>query len=602
MSRLQNLLLVYPEVPSNTYWSYKYALRFAQIRSAMPPLGLITIASFIPEHYNLKLVDLNVTPLADEDIRWADAVFISAMLVQKDAFLKVVNTCNTHNTPVIAGGPYATTYYQNIIGVDHFVLGEVEDILHLFLADLQNNRARKVYAADERPDISRAKPPRFDLLDLSAYSTMSIQYSRGCPFRCEFCDIWKVYGNRPRLKLAETVIRELDALFKLGWRGTVFIVDDNFIGNKKRVKKELLPALVKWQKDHGHVYQFFTEASINLADDPQLLAGMRDSGFTEVFIGIETPSAASLKETGKTQNLKTDLSRAVRTVQNFGIEVMAGFILGFDSDTADIFDRQIDFIEENGIPRAMVGLLNALPGTDLFDKLQQEDRILGDCEGNNTHQMTTNFKTRMDAELLKEGYLKVIATLYGTNLKNYFTRCSRLFDNLGDTAHYSRDIHLNEIRILLRSILTQPFTLYGVQYAKFILRNLFKHPQIFGEVVRFAIIGHHFHTITRETLKAEAVVTALEGSYRDLREQLSVCLETMKVNSQEACRHARLLWKGQKKNLEEIRKKIDRIHEDFRGDMLGKYADVSEKIALLFSAFPGSAIEQPSAAWNNFQP
>jgi hypothetical protein len=207
----------------------------------------------------------------------------------------------------------------------------------------------------------------------------------------------------------------------------------------------------------------------------------------------------------------------------------------------------------------------------------------------------------MDAELLKAGYLKVIATLYGANLKNYFARCSRLFDNLGDTTYYRRDIHLSEIRVLLKSFLTQPFTRYGLQYVKFILRNLFKHPQIFGEVVKFAIIGHHYHTITRETLKAEAVVTALEGSYRDLREQLNVCLETMKVNSQEACRHARLLWKRQKKTLEEIRKKIDRIHEDFRGDMLGKYADVSEKIALLFSVFPGGTIEQPSIARTNFR-
>jgi radical SAM superfamily enzyme YgiQ (UPF0313 family) len=308
-----------------------------------------------------------------------------------------------------------------------------------------------------------------------------------------------------------------------------------------------------------------------------------------------------LKETGKIQNLKTDLSLAVRTIQHYGLEVMAGFILGFDSDTADIFDRQIEFIHKNSIPRAMVGLLNALPGTDLFDKLQQEDRIMGECAGNNTHQMTTNFKTRMDPELLKEGYRKVIANLYGTNLKNYFTRCSRLFDNLGDNTYYSRKIHLNEIKVLLRSILTQPFTRYGLQYVKFILRNLFKHPRIFGEIVRFAIIGHHFHTITLETLKADAVESALEGSYRDLRDQLNVCLETMKVNSQEACRHARLLWKGQKKRLEEIRKKIDRMHEDFRGDMLRKYADVSEKIALLFSVFPGVAIDQPSAAWNNFQ-
>jgi len=594
MARIKNLLLVYPMVPGNTYWSYKYALRFAGKKSAMPPLGLITLATLIPAEYHLKLIDINIAPLQDRDILWADAVLISAMHVQMDSFHETVRACNRIGRTVVAGGPYVSADYKNIDGVDHFILGEAEEIFAGFLSDLQTGCARKVYTAARRPDISRAATPRFDLLDLSAYATMSIQYSRGCPFRCEFCNIWKSYGNRPRLKQAATLTAELDALFDLGWRGPVFIVDDNFIANKKRVKNELLPALITWQQNHRYVYQFFTEASINMADDRQLLAGMRDAKFNEVFIGIETPSTASLKEAGKHQNLKGNLNRSIRRIQQYGMEVMAGFILGFDSDKPDIFKRQIEFIRTNAIPRAMVGLLNAPPGTDLYSRLEKEGRILSDFAGNNTHQFATNFITKMDQNRLRDGYLSVLAALYDVNLKDYFTRCNRLFDNLGDTRYFQRDIGFNEIRVLLKSLVIQPFTRYGLQYVQFIVRNLFKHPDIWGETIRFAVIGHHYHTITRETLKSQAVASALDASYRDLREQLRVCLNTMKLNSQDAGRQALRLWEGQKKTLQEIRNRIDCIHEDFRGDVVVKYSDVSEQIRTLFNKIPGVTIEHPS--------
>jgi|GEM_PF-27241 len=591
MNRPQNLLLVYPEVPKNTYWSYKYALRFTGLKSAMPPLGLITLAALIPDSYNLKLVDMNIEPLDEADIQWADAVLISAMVVQKDSFKSVVDTCRARSKTIIAGGPYPTANYRQIEGVDHFVLGEVEDILSGFLTDLQAGCARRVYHAQHRPDIAQLPTPRFDLLDLKAYSAMSIQYSRGCPFRCEFCDIWTSYGNRPRLKSVGTIIGELDALYRLGWQGPVFIVDDNFIGNKKRVKNELLPALVKWQQEHRYALRFFTEASINVADDPVLLAGMRDSGFNEVFIGIETPSAASLKETGKTQNLKTDIPRAIQRIQRYGMEVMAGFILGFDSDTADIFERQIAFISNNAIPRAMVGLLNAMPGTALFDRLQKEGRIISECEGNNTHQVTTNFRTKMNENQLRAGYRKVLETLYGGNFKSYFARCNQLFDNLGDTTYFQRDIGMQEIRILVRTLLTQPFTRYGLQYIKFVIRSLVKHPGIFAETIRFGIMGHHFHIITREMLKSEAVVSALDESFHDLEDQLDDWLKTAKVNSRDAYRNLRLLWEQQKIKLEEIRKMIDRVHEDFREDVVKKYTDVSQKMKSLFHALPPEIVE-----------
>ena len=226
-------------------------------------------------------------------------------------------------------------------------------------------------------------------------------------------------------------------------------MDDNFIGNKKQVKNSLLPAIKKWQEDHKYVYQLFTEASINLADDEELLIGMRDAGFNEVFVGIETPSIKALKETGKIQNLKNDMLKSIRKIQQYGMEVMAGFILGFDSDTEDIFDRQINFIQKTGIPKAMIGLLTALPGTDLYNRLEQEGRIKHRSLGNNTHCMTTNFATRMDSLQLQKGYAKVLGSIYDSNLKNYFKRCSKLLDNLGKNKYFQRKITFNEIIILL---------------------------------------------------------------------------------------------------------------------------------------------------------
>lgn len=381
---MKKILLVYPEVPGNTYWSFKHALKFVGKKSAMPPLGLITVAAMLPDDYRLKLVDMNIEPLKSEDIQWADAVFISAMIVQKESFRKVVVISNRLETPVIAGGPYAASHYREISGVDHFVLGEVEETFDRFLGDWEKGAAAKVYPAGSPPDLTRPVMPRFDLLDMNAYSSLSIQYSRGCPFKCEFCDIWKTYGNKPRVKSGKAIVAELQSMYNAGWRGAVFVVDDNFIGNKNRVKRDLLPQIITWQEKHHFVFRFFTEASINLAGDDALLEGMRDAGFNEVFIGIETPSREALRETGKYQNLKVNVQDAVLKIQRYGIEVMAGFILGFDSDRDDIFERMIAFIQKSAIPQAMVGLLTALPGTELYRRLKIEDRLLTESGGNNT--------------------------------------------------------------------------------------------------------------------------------------------------------------------------------------------------------------------------
>ena len=584
MPKPKNILFVYPQIPSNTFWSFKYALGFVGKKSAMPPLPLITLAGLFPDTYNLRLIDMNIEPLQENDIRWADAVFVTAMIVQKKSFEAIVARCNQSGTPVVAGGPFPTSSYLSIRGVDHFVLGEVEDTLGVFLRDLDDGNARHVYPPPPRPDMAVSPTPRFDLLEMNSYSSMAIQYSRGCPFKCEFCDIWTAYGNKPRLKSAHQITSELDSLYQAGWRGPVFIVDDNFIGNKGRLKKELLPALLEWQRAHRNVYRFFTEASINLANDAALLDAMCAAGFNEVFIGIETPSAKGLKETGKTQNLKIDLREAVKIIQQHGIEVMAGFILGFDSDTEEIFDRQVAFIQQTGIPQAMVGLLNAMPGTELYKRLHQEGRIRCESVGNNTHQ-GTNIVTRMDPDKLQKGYQRVLESIYDSNLKNYFERCNTLLDNMGPSTYLTRDITIKDIAILLRSLCRQPFTIYGYWYLRFVFRNVLKHRRFFAEVIRLAIIGHHFNTITRETRKIESITTILDRSLRDLNQQLQKHQAVFRSNSKETLQNVIALWNQRKQTLADIHKKIDNIHVDFRDDINHKYADVAARMRGLFQAF-----------------
>ena len=582
MNRKKNILLVYPEVPKNTYWSFQYALTFIGKKSAMPPLGLITIAAYFPEDYRLKLVDLNIEPLREEDIVWADQAYVSAMIVQKASFERVVAACNRLDTTVIAGGPYPTSSHAEIKGVDHFVLGEVENSLLDFIAAMEQGAAGRVYPSSGKPSLTDARVPRFDLLNIPAYASMSIQYSRGCPFKCEFCDIWSVYGNRPRLKSPAGVIAELDALYRSGWRGPVFIVDDNFIGNKKAAKRALLPAVAAWQQLHGFPFRFFTEASINMADDAVLLNAMRDAGFDEVFIGIETPSREGLRETGKKQNLKTDMAAAVKTIQSYGMEVMAGFIVGFDSDTEDIFDRQIAFIQENGIPQAMVGLLTALPGTQLYRRLASEGRLLHAADGNNTHCNAINFTPRMDLAQLKRGYNRILATIYDRRLKNYFSRCNRMLDNVGRTDLFGREVRLWEVGVLVKSLLRQAISPYGYEYIRFLLRNLAQNPRLFTEATKLAVIGHHFYMITREMIKAESVASYLDEKYDYLCQRLEACSALARASYQEKRREINRLLKQKKRILNKIQLKIDGLHVDFRRDVSRKYADLSGRLQVLF--------------------
>jgi radical SAM superfamily enzyme YgiQ (UPF0313 family) len=377
-----NILLVYPEFP-DTFWSFKHALRFVRKKAGSPPLGLLTVAAMLPVAWEKRLVDLNVTGLSQKDLLWADYVFISAMIVQRDATRAVIARCKEAGVPVVAGGPLFTMEHEQFPEVDHFVLNEAELTLPPFLADLANGCARRIYTTTEFPDIRQTPAPLWQLADLKHYNTVSIQFSRGCPFNCDFCNVTALLGHRPRTKTAPQLIAELDSLYALGWRKGVFFVDDNFIGNKKQLKTELLPALIAWRK--GKIgMPFNTEASINLADDPELMALMTQAGFNTVFVGIETPNEDSLVECSKTQNKGRDLVESVKRLQRAGLQVQGGFIVGFDSDSPAIFQQQIDFIQKSGIVTAMVGLLQAPVGTRLHARMQEEGRLVSEMSGETT--------------------------------------------------------------------------------------------------------------------------------------------------------------------------------------------------------------------------
>ena len=394
-------------------------LRVVSRKAAFPPLGLLTVAAMLPLEWEKKLVDMNATPLTDTDIKWADYVFISAMMVQRESAREVIRRCKKLNAKIVAGGPLFISEREEFEEVDHLVLDEAEITLAPFLEDTGKGCAKQVYTSRERPDIRKTPLPMWSLLDMKKYATMSLQYSRGCPFNCEFCDIILLNGRKPRTKSKDQFLAELDALYNRGWRAGVFIVDDNFIGNKRKLKEEILPAIIKWQQERKHPFALSTEACIDLADDEELMLLMVTAGFEIVFVGIETINDGSLAECNKHQNRDRDLVASVKKIQSHGLQVQGGFILGFDSDPVSIFNSQIDFIQESGIVTAMVGLLNAPPGTRLYQRLKKESRLLETVSGDNT-DCSMNFIPRMDRETLINGYKHILTTVYSS--KQYYRR------------------------------------------------------------------------------------------------------------------------------------------------------------------------------------
>jgi radical SAM superfamily enzyme YgiQ (UPF0313 family) len=484
------VLLAYPQTP-DSFWSFRHVLRLISKKAAFPPLGLLTVAAMLPREWELLLVDLNVEPLRDEQIRWADYVMVSAMLVQRASVEEIAHRCAALSKPVIAGGPLFTTSHDSFPQIEHFVLGEAEDVIQQLALDMDARSVRRCYEAPGRPDITRVPAPRWDLIDPKQYATMAVQFSRGCPYDCEFCDIVVMNGRHPRTKSPGQLIGELEALLERGWRGMVFIVDDNFIGDKKRTK-ELLRELVRWRDTADSPEGFLTEASLNLADDPELCDLMVKAGFRKVFVGIETPSPEGLSECHKLQNQRGDMLQAVRTIQRAGMQVMGGFIVGFDSDPQDIFERQFEFIQRSGVVTAMVGLLTALPQTRLYKRLQGEGRIVAESSGNNT-QAALNFTPRLDRGFLESGYKGLMMRLYEPRV--YYRRI-RTFLQEYRPPNQRMDLSRRDLLAVLKSL-----WLLGVRqtgralYWRLLGSTLLRRPRQFRHAVELAILGHHFRRV-----------------------------------------------------------------------------------------------------------
>jgi radical SAM superfamily enzyme YgiQ (UPF0313 family) len=490
------ILLVYPKNP-DTFWSFKHALRFIFKKSTNPPLGLLTVASMVPPDWEKRLVDMNVNALKDSDIEWADYVFISAATIQKKSVDQVIARCKAMNIKVVAGGPLFTSLHDEYGHVDHLVLNEAEITLPWFVSDVLRGVPAQKYTSPEWADLGDTPVPAWDLVKMKKYASMSIQYSRGCPFDCDFCDIPLLYGHRPRIKNKLQVITELESLYEHGWRGVVFFVDDNFIGNKRSLKAEVLPAVVEWMKKMKYPFTFLTQASVNLADDEELMSMMVQAGFNTVFIGIETPDEESLAECGKFQNKNRDLVACVEKIQQFGLQVQGGFIVGFDSDTRTIFERQIQFIQKSGIVTAMVGLLNAVRGTKLYQRLHSEDRLLTEATGDNT-DFSINFIPKMRQAALMEGYRNIVKTIYAPD--QFYARVKKFLENYKPLPNGLGRLSMSEIKAFIMSI----FVL-GVKekerfhYWRLFFWSVFSRPRLTPLAVTFAIYGYHFRKVFERT-------------------------------------------------------------------------------------------------------
>jgi radical SAM superfamily enzyme YgiQ (UPF0313 family) len=557
----KHALLIYPEF-ATSFWSFKYALHYLGKQSSMPPLGLLTLANMFPTDYTLRLVDMNVHPLTDADLAWADLVCTSTMIVQRTSLEQVIARAKRAGKPVVAGGPHPTSYWEEMQNVDYFLLGEVEATFPRFLHDLEQGTARHLYVPQERPAITQTPLPRYELINMRAYSSMLLQFSRGCPFDCEFCDITKLYGRVPRTKTPEHMLAEFELLYDLGWRGALFLVDDNFIGNR-RAALRLLRALIPWQRERHYPFTLCTEASMNLVEHDELMEAMIQAGFTSVFVGIETPTPAALLTTKKKQNVRTDDPdyplHAVHTLQAKGFEVMGGFILGLDGETPEVFDLHIRFIQQAAIPVAMEGLLTALKGTDLYQRLAREGRLRGDSTGNNvdTH---LNFVPEMPEAVLTAGYTRVLNTIYDRRLEQYFARCWTLLQHL-DRRHaptpMATPLRLPEMLRFAVASLRQLVSAQGPAYLRFLSRVLLHQPAMLREACALAAKGYHLRKITEQ-------ITAVDHLHEYLAHALAHLHADMARRAHE---DPTRLTTSVREVVAQVRRQYSRIHDDFRPEV-----------------------------------
>jgi len=493
------ILLVYPHYPA-TFWSFRYAMKFINRKASFPPLGLLTVAAMLPGAWEKRLIDMNVHHLSTEDLGWADYVFISAMSIQRQSAREVIEHCRRLGVKTVAGGPLFTSCHEDFPEVDHLVLGEGEITLPLFLNDLRHGPPRHVYTAEGWARLQETPVPLWDLVEAKDYAAMNIQYGRGCPFDCEFCDITSLFGRKPRSKDPLQILDELESLYVRGWHGAVFFVDDNFIGEKIRLKREILPRIIGWMENRDYPFYFYTEASIDLADDPQLMELMVRAGFEEVFIGIETPHEGGLVECGKVQNKNRDLLASVKRIQQSGLQVHGGFIVGFDSDPATIFERQIRFIQESGIVTAMVGVLSAMRGTKLHQRLEREGRLLKTSSGDNT-AIDLNFIPRMQPETLIAGYQNILSTIYAP--RQYYQRVISLFREYRPRPKGRFHLQQGHIGAVFKSML-----MLGVigrerfHFWKLFFWSLIRKPRLFPLAITYAVYGYHFRKVTEQIMES----------------------------------------------------------------------------------------------------
>jgi len=480
------ILMVYPECPES-FWSFKHIITLFGKKAYLPPLGLMTVSALLPDEFEKKLIDMNTTELTDQDLLWADFVFISGMIVQKESSISVIKRCKDLGVKTIAGGPLFTSLHEQFEEVDYFILNEGEITIPMFLDDLKKGELKRIYTSDIKPNLINTPIPHYNLINHDDYYIFPLQFSRGCPFDCEFCDIVNLNGRIPRTKSPEQVIKELTAIHDLGWRGSIFFVDDNFLGDKNKTK-ELLRTIIDWKTKVDFKSQFFTEISINASDDDELLELMRKAGFFLVFVGIETISTEGLKECGKLQNQNRDLINSIRKFYKYGMEVTGGFIVGFDSDDETIFERQFDFIQEAGVSKAMIDLLQALPGTKLYKRLDAENRLLKTSSGIN-QDSTINFIPKMEKETLINGYNNLIKKAYSP--KYYFER----LNNFLKYYEPSRKVSLRKsiIPSLIKTFFVLKHSPKGKMYFwKLFIETLLKRPKCLPAALNNSILYIHF--------------------------------------------------------------------------------------------------------------
>ncbi len=517
---MPKVLLVYPKNPV-TFWSYDSSLELIGRKSVFPPLGLLTVAGLLPADYDLRLVDLNADPLNDEDMIWADAIITSSMIIHWPSLEEIIARANALGRPILCGGPLPTQYHADIAGDAVFYLGEAEngflDVLEEMMRDPEAGRRRRI--VDRRGqflDLENTPLPRWDLIDLNDYATMMVQITRGCPESCTFCNIPSLYGKTTRLRSASRTTRELSALYDAGWRGLVMAVDDNFVGNRTAIRTILEQEIIPWQRERGYPFQLYTQASIRLCDDPLLMEAMRDGGFETVFVGIESPSADSLRFMGAQKNLQgdTDLIAKVRTLQSYGFHVQAGFIVGLDTDPPDIAEKTIDFVQEAGIPVAMAGILGVLPDTPDYKRYQRLGRLVEGVKYTGDSGLVSrelSFVPNIDPEELFARHEKIVATL--NRADRFFERCLTMMRHQTRRPLTSTPIDGIYVNAMFRAVWRQGvMSSYRRHYWRFLSAVLTRHPRRFVYAFKLAVLGHHQITAADQALRVVRIQTFFEDS------------------------------------------------------------------------------------------